>query len=1545
MKTSIKTRFALLFATLFLAVVPCRLRAEGDGALSKLQERLLTGVSTIGMQAGCIPGNVLVLDRQSVLPLAYCKNGDNTRGFVAAAGLPGKGRFLYFGHPAFLQLPFFADTKALYANALPWLTDGAEAPKIALLRCKEAEPLLREILGEKATITHLAKISDLASADLLVSKGFEMEEVPVVRSYVEGGGGLLMASLGWGFLYYHSQVGFTEGFPDNHLLGSFGALMTDTYMLRFDDGVFPVYRNDAQPGVFVEDAIELAKASKNSYETVEIGKQVFHTLSDLVNALPSGIHPETEKHISSMFAANPDVMVPSPATPVGIGDLFSRMAILSHRNSWLSNREKVWPAHPAAKSYPGLVKDGTPSIEREIEVSLSVPKWHSTGLFAPAGQALTVIADEKAIAAGLAVRIGTSNDNITSATKWKRAPVVSVEVPIRSTKMEFSSPFGGLVYVVVPEGAKDLKGTLTVKFSGAVMAPWFKLGRDTNEKFIRECAETGAPYGEIEGNNFVIAAETLGLCKVTDPAWIAAHWDRVLDACQDLAQIKEKRAYPERMCSDVQLTGGWLHGGYPLMSYVNEEHFDWCINKSMLEKEGSWGVFHEIGHNHQSRDWTPDGTGEVTVNLFTTYVLETVTGIDYRTSPKYPSNRQLGTGRVKNWVSRGKSFDKWKGDYFLALEMYLRLKDAYGWDAFKRVFARYRQPGFKKPATTEERWQTFARVFSEETGANIAAALAEWTIPITKETLDACAKYPPADASITKDLQRRPYVSPKTEPVEGQYMGVSLTGETAGEITLYPTRESVPGGEQDRRWKTTHLLLRRIEPSNGPVKLGNLQSESDVRDGVRTVEITKPYYIGIYELTQEQWFHVMDSWMENNYGAEGDRETRPVGGISYHDARGSLEDGINWPLTGHQVSFGSFMGQLRELVSFRAEFDLPTEAQWEYAARGGTTTVWNNGETAKPYNEMAPDGVTKLQRDRVLDKLGRYYANGADSYRKDDPLLKRGVKTPYGTAEVGSYEPNPWGLYDCHGNLFEHVLDYFQPAKDCPEYSGKDPVGPEQSKPKAGRRVARGGSCWGSTYGKAGNCMIHIRRLGQLCATGTRHAEIGLRVCVPAAVATEPQVPFGSEPLTAEQTASRRQILANVKVLDSDGLPGPVYRTSQAAFPLVAARNWNYTPAVMAAASVYGKGRVIVVADDKIDERLGDNRVFLENARKWLADGASREVFEVDLAKLAESDIETLRKKVEDGAGMLAYGRAWPWRQKTVAETGSACLEDWAGNRLLAPLGLAIGDFSVMRTHPRGFSASRTISEGAFSVPFEFSQRIERLPSEEAVIRPRRKPGKNGIIVNPGETIAFLGDSITRLGSGATGYISLVIKGLEVAGVPDVKMVPAGRDGNHAGDMNGRIGGLLQNPDVRLMTISCGVNDVWGYDWGRGVQLEEYIQNVRSMYNSSAAVGVQVIALTPTLITEDPSFEKNRLLDSFADFIRSEAKARDLPLADPRADEIEALKQFPPHSGKHFTYDGVHPVFEGHKLIAKSVLRALGVSESVFPEIEKAWEEMKKKEQ
>ena len=127
---------------------------------------------------------------------------------------------------------------------------------------------------------------------------------------------------------------------------------------------------------------------------------------------------------------------------------------------------------------------------------------------------------------------------------------------------------------------------------------------------------------KIEGDNFIITTETVGLKRVNNPQGIAAFWDRVLDACEKLSS-KPPRVFPERYTHDVQLTAGWLHNGYPLMAHTNPEHFDGAIDLEELERYGSWGIFHEIGHNHQQSDWTPDGTGEVTVNLFTCYVLET----------------------------------------------------------------------------------------------------------------------------------------------------------------------------------------------------------------------------------------------------------------------------------------------------------------------------------------------------------------------------------------------------------------------------------------------------------------------------------------------------------------------------------------------------------------------------------------------------------------------------------------------------------------------------------------------------------------------------------------------------------------------------------------------------------------------------------------------------------------------------------------------------------------------------------------------------------
>ncbi|MBO7390923.1 MAG: SUMF1/EgtB/PvdO family nonheme iron enzyme, partial [Verrucomicrobia bacterium] len=108
---------------------------------------------------------------------------------------------------------------------------------------------------------------------------------------------------------------------------------------------------------------------------------------------------------------------------------------------------------------------------------------------------------------------------------------------------------------------------------------------------------------------------------------------------------------------------------------------------------------------------------------------------------------------------------------------------------------------------------------------------------------------------------------------------------------------------------------------------------------------------------------------------------------------------------------------------------MPTEAQWEYACRAGTTTALNNGKNLTSYY-VCPN----------IEPLARYgYSEKAYS----------------GTQEVGLKEPNAWGFYDMHGNVWEWCRDYWQ-REDISTEPVTDPTGPD----KGSERVMRGGSWW-----------------------------------------------------------------------------------------------------------------------------------------------------------------------------------------------------------------------------------------------------------------------------------------------------------------------------------------------------------------------------------------------------------------------------------------------------------------------------------------------------
>lgn len=216
-------------------------------------------------------------------------------------------------------------------------------------------------------------------------------------------------------------------------------------------------------------------------------------------------------------------------------------------------------------------------------------------------------------------------------------------------------------------------------------------------------------------------------------------------------------------------------------------------------------------------------------------------------------------------------------------------------------------------------------------------------------------------------------------------------------------------------------------------------------------------------------------------------------------------------------------------------------------------------------------------------------------------------------------------------------------------------------------------------------------------------------------------------------------------------------------------------------------------------------------------------------------------------------------------------------------------------------------------------------------------------IIQDGETLAFLGDSITQFGKDTeSGYVRLVVSGLAANGI-NVKPVFAGISGHKSNDMLARLDRdvLSKDPKPAVMTLSCGVNDVW--HGARGVELEPFKANITEIVDKTLAAGVKPVILTATMIREDPETNENKKLAAYNDFLRELAAERGLPLADLNADmqaAVAAAKESGAardNGGNYLTADGVHMAAPGNRMMAVGVLRALGLDDAQVAKAQEAW--------
>ena len=305
------------------------------------------------------------------------------------------------------------------------------------------------------------------------------------------------------------------------------------------------------------------------------------------------------------------------------------------------------------------------------------------------------------------------------------------------------------------------------------------------------------------------------------------------------------------------------------------------------------------------------------------------------------------------------------------------------------------------------------------------------------------------------DPSNNPPAGDGFKPASLKYIVLNLTTNTVDRL------EDVPAGGWTDAHKTDKLVLRRIPA--GTFIMGSPASElyrnvldPKAAETQHAVTLTKDYFIGVFQVTQRQWELIMGmgsrpSWFNNN----DFYMTRPVEQVGHAQC----------------VSFlAALSAKFADAIEL--QFTLPTEAQWEYACRAETTTSLNNN------TEVTNAGLSGKPCPN-LDVVARYLYNPTSNNLN----APRDANLNAGTAAVGSYASNDWGLYDMHGNVQERCLDFIGAY---PSGAEKNPTGAT-----SGERVLRGGA-WDLNVGTTRSAARRTES-----SNGSKTRNIGLRVCAP----------------------------------------------------------------------------------------------------------------------------------------------------------------------------------------------------------------------------------------------------------------------------------------------------------------------------------------------------------------------------------------------------------------------------------------------------------------
>lgn len=659
---------------------------------------------------------------------------------VIAAGELGQGRVVALPHTGLLNAESMttADTGTLIANCLRWV---ARAPDDRPLVVGLFNSNLVDTLNDRGFNARPISKPDLtentlADLDVLCVVGNDLanEHVKAIARFLERGGGLLAAQTAWAWKVPPGKSLLDN--PLNALFSPAGIAWTGGYAGKTGSTGFATAGADdpmLHGGHALDAVIAAAKEEKRPDDDLRLASQ---TALQVVRSLPAD-DTLLRPRIDALLLQYDAELAPTEERPITSNRPLHRLLLAAS-----VDKERRLPAgeirpHTSAASFPGEVAAIAQRTTRSVQIDPRIADWHSTGLYAAPGEVVNVVIPGEHRRRGLLVRIGCHKDELWHLDTWKRVPRITRIFPLDADRVEVASAFGGPVYIVVEDRFEADPFEVTI--SNAVEAPMFVLGRTTLEEWRSSIRKLPAPWAELVGRRIILSVPSEAVRNLDDPAPLMEFWDAIATAQDDLATVAnvDRHHRQDRFVPDVQISAGYMHSGYPIMTHLDSVDDMTSIDKL---RAGCWGLYHELGHNHQQGDWTFDGTVEVTCNLFTLYTLDKACGVPWGAGHGGLKNRDEKIGRH---LAAGAPFKAWKSDPFLALHMYVQLIEAFGWETFQRVFAEYRTLArADRPANDDQKRDQWLVRFSRSCGHDLGPFFQAWGVPTSAQARESIKHLP-----------------------------------------------------------------------------------------------------------------------------------------------------------------------------------------------------------------------------------------------------------------------------------------------------------------------------------------------------------------------------------------------------------------------------------------------------------------------------------------------------------------------------------------------------------------------------------------------------------------------------------------------------------------------------------------------------------------------------------------------------------------------------------------------------------------------------------